>query len=127
MDLLSLTKSDEIDGQELRDPSCRAGWRWIVDGRQSVRAQRSRCLRKGRVIFNNGFSSVDATVRNLSDAGARLEGENFSIAPDEFDLLIFDTSGKFEKRHARKAWNKARFMGVKFIADDRHSKALATA
>lgn len=38
------------------------------------KAQRQRVLKGGKIIFANGSFTVDCTIRNLSDKGARLRG-----------------------------------------------------
>jgi hypothetical protein len=72
---------------------------------------RRRILKAGRIIFNDRFSVIDCTVRNLSDGGACLEvGSSIGI-PDDFDLDIDpDRLG----RHCHVAWRTERRIGVAF-------------
>jgi len=45
-------------------------------------------LKGAKIVFRNSSSVVDCTVRNLSDAGARLDVPSQAGIPDHFDLLI---------------------------------------
>jgi hypothetical protein len=49
---------------------------------------RSRALKTGKIIFNNRFSVVDCTVRNLSPSGAKLVVGDQAAVPDEFELTF---------------------------------------
>jgi len=84
--------------------------------RQSRAAERRRCYLQARFIFNDGYSSLGAVVRNISPMGARIEADNLSIVPAEFDLLISNFSGEDSRRHARRVWRRDGAMGVAFIA-----------
>jgi diguanylate cyclase (GGDEF)-like protein len=56
------------------------------DGETS--ASRRRVLKGGRILFNDHNSSIDCTVRSLSDEGAGLDVSNSSGIPKRFDLEI---------------------------------------
>jgi len=72
---------------------------------------RRRTLKAGRIIFNDRFSVIDCTVRNLSDTGACLEVASIIGIPDAFDLNIeADQPG----RHCHVAWRTERRIGVAF-------------
>jgi hypothetical protein len=79
-------------------------------------AERRRCYLQARFIFNDGYSSLGAVVRNISPFGARIEADNLSIVPAEFDLLISSFSGEDSRRHARRVWRRDGAMGVAFVA-----------
>ena len=49
---------------------------------------RQRVFLKGRIIFNNGASSFDCLVRDLSASGARLVLSDATTLPQVFDLYI---------------------------------------
>ena len=51
-------------------------------------AQRRRVLKGGIVAFNDHYSSLPCTVRDISDTGARLRIDGSINAPDKFDLII---------------------------------------
>lgn len=57
-------------------------------------------------------------VRNISLHGARLEGADAAIAPDQFLLKITHASGAVETLRARCVWRKDDAMGVKFIENE---------
>ena len=80
-------------------------------------AERHRCWLKALFVFNEGRSSLDAIVRNLSDAGALLECEDMRLLPDEFDLIIVKASGEQARHRALQVWRHDGALGVKFIDD----------
>jgi PilZ domain-containing protein len=49
---------------------------------------RRRVLKGGVVAFNDHYSSLPCTVRDISDTGARLRIDGSMNAPDKFDLII---------------------------------------
>lgn len=49
---------------------------------------RRRVLKGGVVAFNDHYSSLPCTVRDISDTGARLRIDGSMNAPDRFDLII---------------------------------------
>ncbi|MFD2648658.1 PilZ domain-containing protein [Devosia albogilva] len=74
-------------------------------------APRRRTLKGGRIVINNGFSTFECTVRNLSDTGARLKVASIVGLPDSFDLVMEDGT-----RHAcRVAWKTETELGVTFV------------
>jgi hypothetical protein len=79
-----------------------------------LRAQhRARTLLGARIEFNNGSSTVDCTVRDLSATGAKVLLSPHVAIPDEFDLAI----PQGQRRHrARIIWRNAQSCGVRFIA-----------
>jgi hypothetical protein len=79
-------------------------------------AKRRRCYLGARFIFNGGRNSLDAVVRNVSLSGARLEAEDLSSIPPEFDLLIGGSVGESRVRHARRVWQNRGAVGVAFVA-----------
>ncbi len=74
-------------------------------------ATRTRTLKRGRVVFNDGRSVIDCVVRNLSPSGALLVLPNLLGVPEKFDLHI-DSD---RTRHvARTIWRADGKLGVKF-------------
>jgi hypothetical protein len=67
-------------------------------------------LRGGRIVFNNGHSTIDCTIRNVSSAGAKLVVTSPLGIPESF-VLMFDTK---EKRPARVVWRTTKEVGVAF-------------
>lgn len=73
-------------------------------------ALRRSTLKGGRLVFNNGRSTFDCTVRNLSRQGAKLQvGASIGI-PDRFDLMLPNT----HRQPCRVIWRKPRELGVVF-------------
>ncbi|MGY2049219.1 GGDEF domain-containing protein [Methylobacterium sp. JK268] len=60
-------------------------WLPVETVRQSVRR---RVLKAGRVSFNSGRSSIDCTVRSLSEEGAGLKIASTAGVPETFKLMI---------------------------------------
>ena len=56
---------------------------------------RRRVLKSGQILFNGRNSTMDCTVRSLSDDGAGIDVSNTAGLPDKFDLVI--RSDGFEK------------------------------
>lgn len=79
-------------------------------------AERRRCYLGARFAFNSGHSSIEAVVRNISPLGARIEADDLSIVPAQFDLLTTNFSGGDSRRRARRVWSRHGAMGVAFIA-----------
>jgi hypothetical protein len=80
-------------------------------------AERRRCWLKALFVFNDGRSSLDAIVRNLSEIGALLECEDLRLLPEEFDLIIHKANGEQARHRARQVWRHDGALGVKFIDD----------
>jgi hypothetical protein len=77
-------------------------------------AERRRCYLSARFVFNGGRSSLEAVVRNISPLGARIEADELSIVPAEFDLLVSGFSGEDSRRRARRIWRHDGAVGVAF-------------
>lgn len=73
---------------------------------------RQRTFLKGRIIFNNGASSMDCLVRDLSSIGARLALTETATLPDTFDLFI---PQKERTYRANLRWRRADGIGVAFV------------
>ncbi len=82
-------------------------------------AVRRRCYLTTRFVFNGGYASLDAVARNISPLGARIEAEDMSIVPLEFELLIGSFSGDDRSRRARQIWRHDGAMGVAFVEGSR--------
>lgn len=71
---------------------------------------RQRVLKGGRIVINDGFSTFQCTVRNLSPAGAKLKVASIVGVPDIFDLVMDDG-----RKYACNAIWKTEFeIGVQF-------------
>jgi len=51
---------------------------------------RHRTLKGGRIALNDGFSTINCTVRNLSTSGALLRLASVVGVPDQFQLVMDD-------------------------------------
>ena len=72
---------------------------------------RRRTLKGGRIVINNGHSTFDCTIRNLSDAGTKLIVTSSLAIPNRFELAMDDG------RHfaCEVAWRTETELGVQFI------------
>jgi hypothetical protein len=70
-----------------------------------------RSLLQGRIVFNNRNSSLDCTLRDLSEKGAQLTFSAHVPVPDEFDLEI---PLKGRKHRVQVMWRRAGRCGVEF-------------
>ena len=71
---------------------------------------RHRTLKGGKIAINDGFSTIDCTVRNLSTTGALLRVNSVIGVPDAFQLVMSDGQ-KFDCVVQRKTGNE---LGVSF-------------
>ena len=75
------------------------------------RETRQRVFLKGRITFNNGASSLDCLVRDLSPTGARLAMSETTTLPEAFDLYI---AQKDKTYRATLRWRREDGVGVAF-------------
>ncbi|MBE7202427.1 MAG: PilZ domain-containing protein [Parafilimonas terrae] len=75
------------------------------------REARQRVFLKGRIVFNNGASSFDCLVRDLSATGARLMMSDATTLPEVFDLYI---PQKDRTYRATLRWRREDGIGVIF-------------
>ncbi len=73
-------------------------------------AQRQRTLKGARIVINDGMSTFQCTVRNLSEAGALIKIASVIGIPDTFDL-VFDDGRRFAATVVRRSENE---LGVRF-------------
>lgn len=74
---------------------------------------RRRALLKARLVYQNGAFSVAATIRNLSETGAKLAVTQSQYLPSE--LFMIDVREAVAYR-ARVAWRSASEIGLSFIS-----------
>ena len=72
---------------------------------------RKRVLKGGLILFNNHRSSVNCTVRDFSETGAKLRMEAATSVPDNFDLMLPQENLIYP---AEVAWRRALDIGVRF-------------
>ena len=68
-------------------------------------------LKTAMAVFNNGNSSLDCTVRDLSAGGAKLKFESTLGLPERFVLVI---KGDEVRRNCHTAWHRSNEVGVTF-------------
>ena len=83
-------------------------------------APRLKTLLAARINFNNGQSTLDCLIRNLSDTGAKLIVSAAIALPDRFDLFI---PQKSVTRRGRIVWRRGEEMGVRFDEDAPRSES----
>lgn len=72
---------------------------------------RFKSLKAGRIILNNGQSTLDCTVRNLSDRGAKLSFAHVpATVPQSFSIRFADGG----KKLCSIRWRRSLDLGVMF-------------
>jgi hypothetical protein len=78
-------------------------------------SSRHKTFIKGRIFFNNGLSSMDCIIRDMTDNGSRLEVSETVALPDAFELYL---PNKDETFHAKVAWRKGNSVGISLNAEN---------
>ena len=78
---------------------------------QQRRTPRLRSLIAARIVFNNGQSTFECLIRDLSESGAKLAISALAPVPDTFDLII-PRDNRIHR--ARAMWRRANELGVRF-------------
>ena len=73
---------------------------------------RQRVFLKGRIVFNNGASSMDCLVRDMSATGARVSLSETTTLPEAFELYI---PQKDRTYRCKLAWRREDGVGVNFV------------
>ncbi len=68
-------------------------------------------LKKVKLIYNNGFCTIDALLRDISENGAKIQTDDALHLPDRFIMKC--TYENLEKT-CHRVWRKGDFIGVKF-------------
>jgi hypothetical protein len=76
------------------------------------KAQRHRTLKGGLIVFNDGRSTIECMVRNMSEGGAQLTVASVLGIPQTF-VLKLNEGGQVQ---ATIAWKRGNTIGVKFEA-----------
>lgn len=71
---------------------------------------RTRTFKSGRLVFNDGRSTLDCVVRNISEGGAKLSFNQVAAIPDVFQISLSDGA----KKTCRIVWRKSLDVGVSF-------------
>lgn len=72
---------------------------------------RLRTLKGGKIVLNDGFSTFDCTIRNMSDEGAKLIVGSIIGVPKHFELAM-DDGRRF---NCETVWHTEKEIGVHFI------------
>lgn len=83
----------------------------MVERRSSLR---KRAFLKGVICFNKRSSTMDCTVRDISEGGARLIVSSAVAVPETFELFI---PSKNEYIEARQRWRRGDDLGVEFVGE----------
>jgi len=75
-------------------------------------ATRRRTFLGGVLAFQGRYATLDCTIRNLSDAGARIAVDGSAILPDEFDLTVTRNDRAFR---AKLVWRDASAAGLALL------------
>ena len=81
------------------------------DGSERRVAPRMRTLKRAKVIFNNGYSTFDCIVRNLSATGALLTIDEAAHLPKEFMIAVGESP---DQRPAKLVYRRGLFAGIRF-------------
>lgn len=82
-----------------------------LEHRQS--SVRSRQFKNVQIIFNNGFCTYDAILRDISEEGARIETKHTLDIPNVFTLKF--THDETTKQCSI-VWRDQRLVGVRFVS-----------
>ena len=81
------------------------------DGSERRVAPRMRTLKRAKIVFNNGYSTFDCIVRNISATGALLTIDEAAHLPKVFEILIGEQG---ERRPAKLVYRRGMFAGIRF-------------
>ncbi|WP_249119389.1 MULTISPECIES: sensor domain-containing diguanylate cyclase [unclassified Bradyrhizobium] len=81
---------------------------------------RGRTFLAGKVISNYGQSTIDCTVRRISDTGAVIEVETVLGIPEHFHLLI---PGEGDPLPCKRSWQSEKQIGLVFDVEDVKAEA----
>ena len=73
------------------------------------------CELEARIEQGSGRPALRLIVRNISTFGARLEGPDAGVAPEQFNLSVARESGGARRRRAQKVWANGEAIGVCFV------------
>ncbi|HTK35370.1 MAG TPA: PilZ domain-containing protein [Caulobacteraceae bacterium] len=76
-------------------------------------ASRRRALLAGKIVFDHGARSLDCTIRDLSETGAKVRLAGPELLPERFYLIEFRHGVAFQ---ARVAWTRPPELGLEFMA-----------
>ena len=78
--------------------------------------KRQRVLKKGLIVLANNSSTIDCTIRNMSDEGAKiLCGDQYAV-PNEFRFVTLSDN---LVREAKVIWRRGDQIGISFSGGTR--------
>lgn len=83
-----------------------------VETEQRRQTSRQRCLFSCRIVFGSEAFTLDCTIRDVSDAGARIRLPTSMSLPSSFRVILRD--GMCQE--AETVWRRGQELGVRFLA-----------
>src|SRR3712207_9418999 len=83
-----------------------------MDWAEKRNSERKRTLLQGRVVFNNRFSTIECTVKDLSATGAQIVFEHPTEIPRQVELEV-PSRGLAVRCEVR--WSKDKRHGLMFL------------
>jgi diguanylate cyclase (GGDEF)-like protein len=74
--------------------------------------RRNRVLKRGMMVVNDGYSTINCLIRDLSTSGARVTTEDEYMGNERFSLVIMDSGRRVP---AEMRWQRGREIGLKFV------------
>ena len=78
---------------------------------EARRSERVRSFLRARILFNNGASTIDCMIKNISTHGAKIEIAHSMSVPTDFDLEVPQRGRTYR---AKMMWRAADSIGVEF-------------
>jgi hypothetical protein len=73
---------------------------------------RRKTLKGGKIVFDDGHSTIECVIRNMSKGGAMLTVTNMWGVPNKFVLKFTSDSAMYE---CRVAWKRTPQLGVQYL------------
>jgi hypothetical protein len=83
----------------------------LADTSPDRSAPRLRTLLLARAEFNGGATTVECTVRDLSETGARIQVPSSAVLPPKFTLFVPKHGRRYD---AVIRWQREGFIGIEF-------------
>ena len=76
---------------------------------------RHRVLKEAKVVLHD-WSTIDCTMRNQAEGGARLDFSDPVALPERFDILVVSSNTLVP---AERIWERGRTVGIKYAGPER--------
>lgn len=73
--------------------------------------QRQRVLKTARIVCDNGYRVLDASLQNISESGARIRLLAPAALPDRFELHLADG----RRLGVERVWQRTTTLGLRFV------------